>query len=213
VPAGGGPSGPPSRVGGRLCLDFVNTLEARLGPPGSVVDHLPTFDAVVDWVADARALSGDAVRRLKEEAARDPGRAAGAHRRVLDLREALHRVLAAAVRSRAVGEADLALVNALLRDATAHHVLLPGEFGGVVDGWLPGRDLDDVVWPVVIDAWDLLTEPPLRRVKQCPGGEGSCGRLFLDTSRGGTRRWCDMRTCGNRAKVRAHYERRQRTNR
>ncbi|TIU06903.1 MAG: CGNR zinc finger domain-containing protein, partial [Mesorhizobium sp.] len=33
-----------------------------------------------------------------------------------------------------------------------------------------------------------------------------CGWLFLDTSRGGKRRWCSMRTCGNREKVSRHRE-------
>ncbi|WIB37118.1 CGNR zinc finger domain-containing protein [Curtobacterium sp. MCJR17_043] len=32
--------------------------------------------------------------------------------------------------------------------------------------------------------------------------------MFYDSSRGGTRRWCSMQRCGNRAKVRAHRARR-----
>ena len=62
-------------------------------------------------------------------------------------------------------------------------------------------DLAQPLWPVVRSAADLLTGPSLERVKRCPG-EG-CGWLFLDTSRNGSRRWCDMASCGNRARVRA----------
>ena len=35
----------------------------------------------------------------------------------------------------------------------------------------------------------------------------SCDWLFLDISRNQMRRWCDMKTCGNRDKARRHYER------
>ena len=52
-----------------------------------------------------------------------------------------------------------------------------------------------------------FNKPELLRVRQCPIESGGCGWLFLDTSRSGNRRWCDMRTCGNRAKARAHYSR------
>lgn len=43
------------------------------------------------------------------------------------------------------------------------------------------------------------------RIRAC-AGEG-CVLWFLDTSRNGTRRWCSMAGCGNRAKARAHYSR------
>ncbi|MCZ0991112.1 CGNR zinc finger domain-containing protein [Streptomyces diastatochromogenes] len=51
------------------------------------------------------------------------------------------------------------------------------------------------------DALDLITSPALDRVRDCAGP--TCGALFLDTSRPGTRRWCSMDTCGNRAKKQA----------
>ena len=54
----------------------------------------------------------------------------------------------------------------------------------------------------------LLTDPErLWRVSMC-AAEG-CGWLFVDDSRGARRRWCSMQSCGNRAKARAHYRRKQ----
>ncbi|MBZ9993133.1 CGNR zinc finger domain-containing protein [Mesorhizobium sp. BH1-1-4] len=38
-----------------------------------------------------------------------------------------------------------------------------------------------------------------RRVRECKGRQ--CGWLFLDTSRGGRRRWCSDETCGTRSRV------------
>jgi len=43
------------------------------------------------------------------------------------------------------------------------------------------------------------------RIRECSADD--CGLVYLDTSRSGTRRWCSMQRCGNRAKVRAHRAR------
>ena len=51
---------------------------------------------------------------------------------------------------------------------------------------------------------ELLTSGRLDRIRECPGLDG-CGWLFYDTSRNGSRRWCSMEGCGNRAKGRRHY--------
>jgi predicted RNA-binding Zn ribbon-like protein len=53
---------------------------------------------------------------------------------------------------------------------------------------------------IVRSTANLLTSPDLTRVRQCAGE--ACSWLFVDTSRNGMRRWCDMKMCGNRAKVR-----------
>jgi len=60
-----------------------------------------------------------------------------------------------------------------------------------------------MLWPIMRSAAELLTNGPLDRLKQCAG----CSWLYLDASRNRTRRWCEMRVSGNRAKARRHYER------
>jgi predicted RNA-binding Zn ribbon-like protein len=193
-----------ARVGGRLSLDFLNTVHPRHGPGRH--DWLPDYAALLDWAADGSVAVPSGVPALRRMAGSEPTAAALAHAQVQAFRESLYRVFAASLRGLPVTTAGLASVNAVLRDATDHHVLVAGRGGGVRDGWSPSDDLAQVLWPIAIDAWDVLTEAALDRVRECPGG-GGCGRLFLDTSRSGTRRWCDMRTCGNRAKARAHYAR------
>ena len=54
--------------------------------------------------------------------------------------------------------------------------------------------------------WDMQIQGSLERIRECPG-QGTCGWLFLDLSKNASRRWCDMRVCGNRAKARRHYAR------
>lgn len=196
----------PGRVGGRPALDFVNTVDPRHDPARR--EFITDYGSLLAW-ADTLDLrlpaSPGALGRI---AATEPEGAAAAHRRALGLRESLYAVFAAAMTSRRVLDDDLAVVNAHLRQATDHHVLRPDEGGGVHDGWIGAQSLDSPLWPVIIDAWDLLTTDLIDRVRECPG-EQTCGWLFLDSSRSGNRRWCDMRTCGNRAKVRTHYSRQQ----
>ena len=76
-------------------------------------------------------------------------------------------------------------------------------------GWLDDEAaLDRMLWPVLRSTADLLTSPDLASVRHC--ASESCDWLFMDMSRGQRRQWCDMRTCGNRAKARRHYERKKR---
>jgi predicted RNA-binding Zn ribbon-like protein len=51
------------------------------------------------------------------------------------------------------------------------------------------------------DALDLVTSAAIERVHEC--ADPKCGALFFDGSRPGTRRWCSMNTCGNKAKKHA----------
>ncbi|TME22984.1 MAG: hypothetical protein E6I68_08150 [Chloroflexi bacterium] len=59
---------------------------------------------------------------------------------------------------------------------------------------------------MIRSALDVLVDGPLDGVRECPG-PGNCGWLFIDLSKNASRRWCDMRTCGNRAKVHRYYTR------
>ena len=68
--------------------------------------------------------------------------------------------------------------------------------------------LDFFRGPVLKAASDLLTEGNLSRLKRC--GTPDCQWLFLDTSRNNSRCWCDMQSCGNRAKARRHYQKTRR---
>jgi len=66
-------------------------------------------------------------------------------------------------------------------------------------------ELSTVRHSAVTDALQLLAQPPTARLKQCPGDQ--CGWLFLDSTKRGNRRWCEMRKCGQEAKD--HHRRRQ----
>jgi len=204
------------RVGGRLCLDFVNTVHGRVSGRGSqrkrdyrdqaVGERVVSYGALLRWATLAGALPAGQARSLGRAASQHPAKAAAVVARGLDLREAMYRIFKAAIERWPPPAADLAVLNRELRIARAHERLAatPGL------GWewdVMRESFDRVLWPVVRSAAELLTSDDLARVGQCPGED--CGWLFLDTSRSGRRQWCAMADCGNLAKVRRFRDQRR----
>lgn len=201
------------RVGGRLCLDFVNTVRGRVGRPGSrggkdyadqvVGERLVSYDTLLRWATLVGALTTREANSLSHSALATPITASAVLKRGLALREAMYRVFKAALEGWAPRPEDLAALNRELQIARTHERLVASPRPRW--DWDETMELDRVLWPVVRSAGDLLTSPDLERVGQCPGKE--CGWLFLDTSRSRRRQWCDMAQCGNVAKVRRFRQR------
>jgi predicted RNA-binding Zn ribbon-like protein len=198
-----GPAGP-KLVGGRLCLDFVNTVSGRRrGRP--LRERLLSYGDLVDWARRAGALSGAEAARLRRAAATRARAAVSALARARRLREALYRTLRARLRGLPPARSALRALNAELAEARAHQRLVPRGAGFAWE-WPRGQgDLGRAIWPLARSGAELLSSPDLDRVRQC-GGE-ACGWMFVDATRNGSRRWCDMRDCGNVAKVRRFRER------
>jgi predicted RNA-binding Zn ribbon-like protein len=186
-------------VGGRLCLDFVNTANNHhLAEPK---EHLTSYPVLLAWARHAGALDGPATARLEAEARRRPADAVAELDRARELRAALYALLGPG------GAVDPALAsfNRLLARLPAGGQL-DQAVSGLAWSWGAGADpLGQPVYPVIWSAAELLTAPERALVRQCAGP--GCTWLFLDTSRNHTRRWCSMEDCGNRAKAQRHYAR------
>jgi predicted RNA-binding Zn ribbon-like protein len=154
---------------------------------------------VVAWGEAAGLIGRAGALRLQRFAEDDPAGARREFRRALELREALYRVLAARARGRAPRGEELAAFNRFVHDVFGRAALAVA--GGQLELATPaGQGLDAVLTPVVREAVDLLTAVPAPRIGTC--ADQTCAWLFVDTTRSGTRRWCDMKICGNRNKVR-----------
>src|SRR5216683_2784994 len=179
-------------VGGRLCLDFCNTIRDRTGDPE---ERLLDYPELVGWGWRAGILNAEEAARLKRTARRNPTEAVVVLERSLALREALHSIFLAVRGGRRPRPAHLETLNGELGHALARSQVVSAE-GAFTWVWAEGgRALDSMLWPIARSAADLLTSGELEAVRQCSGR--ACGWLFLDTSRNRTRRWCDMRICGN----------------
>ena len=191
-------------VGGRLCLDFVNTVGNWLDPDQRR-DYLSGYADLVAWARQAGALSEAEAATLRSEAQRRPDDAAAALARALDLRDALHGVAAATALDRPVAADDLARLNVFVAELLCASRLVATDGGFALVREPDPTALDRPLWPIVRSAVDLFTSGEVGRVRQC--GDDACGWVFVDASRSGRRRWCDMADCGNQAKVRRYRAR------
>ncbi len=190
-------------TGGRLCLDFVNTVDDRPRRPREL---LAAPQDLVDWAEQTGALARSEAAALRREAARHPRRAMAGLRRARRLREAMHAVFSSVAAGRGIPDEPLEAINAALPGALRLR-RLTADRDGCIWTWRTPRGLDAILAAVIASAADLLTSRDLRRLRECAADP--CGWIFLDTSRNRTRRWCDMSVCGNRAKARRHYRRRR----
>ena len=190
-------------LGGRLPLNFTNTVHGRL--PEAHGEMLTHYGDLLAWSVHAGALTASEAERLIQAAQARPDEARHTYRHALQVRETLHDILAAYVYERTTEPETLAFFNAELAGAMANLEVEPAHSGDSY-GWHWGGDplaLDRMVWPVLRDAASLLTSAEIARVREC----GGCGWLFLDSSKNRSRRWCSMDICGNQAKARRHYQR------
>jgi predicted RNA-binding Zn ribbon-like protein len=187
--------------GGHVALDFANTVSHR--GHTQVRERLKSYRDLIAWARQAAVVTDVDTAPLLDEASRRPPDAAVSVERALAVRELIYRLFSAVAAGRSPLAADLDMFNTVLVDTLACARVVPTR-NGFIWGWAddPQR-LDRILWPVVRSAAELLTSEARHAVRECAADD--CTWLFLDRSRNQSRRWCDMRVCGNRAKARRHY--------
>ena len=188
-----------------MCLDFANTFHNR-PVPARRQDRLTSYAAVLAWGRQTGVLTAQQARDLLHKATARPAAALRALRDGVKLREAIYGICAASAARRPPPRTDLRMLNAFVAEAS-HHLRIAVAGDAFRWAWTSRRDevLQQVLWPIARSAADVLTSDRLRSVRECEAE--ACGWLFLDNSHSQRRRWCDMRLCGNRAKVRRFYDR------
>lgn len=195
-------AGKPKLLGGCLCLDFANTVDWRTAD--NPQERLNGYDDLVAWSRRAGLTPKQTALLLIEEAARRPAAASAVHKKAIDLRESIFRIFSSIAAGRKPDPADITTLNGVLSEAMSR-LQVSSSAGGFTWTWKGAEaSLDQMIWPIVRSAAELLTSSELKRLGLC-AGEG-CGWLFFDTSKNRSRRWCAMEDCGNRAKARRHYK-------
>jgi predicted RNA-binding Zn ribbon-like protein len=190
--------------GGSLCLDLANTWGDRSDPAN---DKLTDIHALLDWAHGAGVIGERERGELERAVHREPEKASSVLRSAVELRDTVFRLGSVIAAGEKPSERDVASLNAFL-ESVPRQRLCCGD--GCCEWEWPERGPDprQVLWPVVQSAANLVTSDDVSRIREC--GAPDCNWLFIDRSRGGRRRWCDMSTCGNRAKARRYYERHRR---
>jgi predicted RNA-binding Zn ribbon-like protein len=194
-------------VAGSLCLDFINTLDDRFSsPPKELLEH---YVDLARFGEDTQILTTPQVDRLMAWSMRDKEGAQRAFRAGIQLREAMHEVFWAIVNRKSAPQLALITLNRYAQVAAQHSQLVPvnGHFEWRFDE--PGNNFQAPLWPIARSAADLLASEHLDYVRAC--ASPTCQWLFLDASKNHRRRWCDMKQCGNRAKVSRFYRRKNKS--
>jgi predicted RNA-binding Zn ribbon-like protein len=138
----------------------------------------------------------------------NPARAERIRRKAIDVRECLFEIVSNLAGKREISKEVIQNWNRIVSESQSRYEMVPDNQHGLT--WRirsKTYGLDAPLWPVIHSAIQLLTGPNASRIRKCHGQ--NCNWIFLDTSRRGNRRWCDMTVCGNRAKARSFYERKK----
>jgi predicted RNA-binding Zn ribbon-like protein len=185
-------------VGGEVSLDLVNTVSWL----GTRREH-DWFDPptnIVRWARAAGLIEERTRRRLERKLGTYGGRLADEATAVVAIRTSLRNALAPFAHGQAPPAAAIRDLNLQLRAAAGRRQLDSGTLRWT---WLEPSTLTEAIAPAVLNAAEVLTGVAPGRLRYCP----SCDWLFRDTTRNGSRRWCDMADCGSRDKARRYYHR------
>jgi predicted RNA-binding Zn ribbon-like protein len=182
-------------VGGDVALDFANTDIVSDGDRST--DVLRSVEEFLAWCRYAGVAAASSVHA---------GTSADEEQSLL--RTATH--VRAAIRI-----AMVTVARHLDIDPSVLHTLRSA-YADAIGQATPGLDGDHLSWAwepgspraalseLVASAVDLLRDHPAGRLKECP----SCGFVFLDATRNGSRRWCSMEDCGTEEKMRRYVAKR-----
>jgi hypothetical protein len=111
----------PFVFGGRLCLDFANTVNCRTRPASR--DYLPDYPALVEWAHQLGIIDDGSLSGLKDRGAAEPDLARKTFASAIELRETVDRLFRAVAESAQPSERDLAILNRWLRSGRAEQRL------------------------------------------------------------------------------------------
>jgi len=199
----------PVFIGERLWLDFVNTSATTGGRAraGGRVDSLATFDGFIEWLVAARVLDAERADAMLKRAQQQPTGASAALHESRRIRVVLRALAenAGAPTERAT-QVAISEINRILGRSAGSRRVEPRAGGGFVRNFVTVGDVfAGLLIAIIESAADSLVAGDLQRVRIC--GDAHCTRVFYDGSRNRKRRWCEMTTCGNRAKAVRHRKR------
>jgi predicted RNA-binding Zn ribbon-like protein len=184
-------------VGGNVALDLVNTLDWRFREAGPE-ELLTSYESLLNFVVQTKLLTVKQTRHL----IRATSASAGDHvlEDTRELREALAELIYAGVDGSNPSSASLLTLEKFFQSARAQTKLVRG--GARLQWDWAGAEAkpEFPLWVLTRAASRLMLSENIERVRACDNPD--CRWLFLDTSKNRTRRWCDMKLCGNRMKAR-----------
>ena len=179
-------------LGGKLCLDFVNTTPAPVEL---------SWDRLIVFLEAARVVSAERSVQLLALPQSDPQAAEGLLLKARQLCASLRKVFTAMQRKQRIAREWAETANEILRVTEGHDELVCENGAWRIEFIAREGGLDWLLAAVARSAAELVAEGAGTRLRLCANPH--CGLFFYDKSRTHRRRWCSMAVCGNRSKVAA----------
>jgi predicted RNA-binding Zn ribbon-like protein len=185
-----------------LFIDFANTARRIRG---RVDDVIPDAETLLDWLREHGLLSARGRATEAARLRRDPAEAERRLERFQHLRDLLHATAADISQDGEAQREQVTEINHVLRHGLHYHQLRAEQDGTRYEITQVGDRLDQARAAIASSLAHFLADDNASRLRIC--ANDACRWLFVDRSPAGRRRWCDMRTCGNQAKVARHRAR------
>ena len=186
----------------QLFIDFANTARRIRG---RVDDVIPDAETLLDWLREHGLLSARGRATEAARLRRDPAEAERRLERFQHLRDLLHATAADISQDGEAQREQVTEINHVLRHGLHYHQLRAEQDGTRYEITQVGDRLDQARAAIASSLAHFLADDNASRLRIC--ANDACRWLFVDRSPAGRRRWCDMRTCGNQAKVARHRAR------
>jgi predicted RNA-binding Zn ribbon-like protein len=186
-------------------LDFLNSV--RTSNEGQI-DWLQDGEALLSWLEQSAIEPPETLQRLRGRST--AAELDGVAEQARELREWFGQFVRARMGRALDGSElqDLAPLNHLL-ERQQKYVQIAAPRAGAADleirtvwRWQSPQSL---LLPIAESLAKVVCEEDFRQIRVCEGLQ--CGLLFVDRTRGLSRRWCSMATCGNRSKQAARRHR------
>jgi predicted RNA-binding Zn ribbon-like protein len=185
-----------------LFVTFANTLEYTRGLPS---DHVAEPAALLAWLKENGLLTERGRVMEAQRLRRDPAEAQRRLERFRYLRALVHAIAERVNDGHRPTREQIRDLNHILRHGLHYHQLVSDADGNRYSVAQVGDHLDQARATIASSLANFLAQDDPNRLRTC--ANDGCREVFIDRSPTGRRRWCDMRVCGNRAKVARHRSR------
>lgn len=186
--------------GGSLCLDFVNTVRNRFEHP--LYEFIINHAAWLRWIHRLKVMDSSEEERIIKYVAQHPLQAKQELNKIIKVRELLYRVFKCLANKEIPSTQDIKVFNKELSQSLGNIRIAIDDNLNIKENWSEeSHNLLFTLHPLMKSAYELLISETLNRLKEC----NHCGWIYLDTSKNNSRRWCNMKTCGNTEKTKKYY--------
>lgn len=190
--------------GGCPVFDFTNTISNRNDP--DYFDYLTKYDDFVEWINKIKLLPKGKMDAIAAFSKSHTRKSADTLRQIIEVREVVFKLFSSLAQQQKADRETVDAFNGFFSEALSNMRVEVGRKEVAMSFIVSEKTiLKEPLYILVKNAFDILSTQSFDRIKECP----TCRWLFLDTTKNGKRRWCNMQVCGSNDKARRYYHRKK----